>query len=84
MPDAESQALVAGRVICLSRNPLYLGFGLILLGAAILFGTLSPFLVVVVFMILIERRFIVTEEAMLEKKFGQVYLGDKEKVRRWI
>jgi len=35
-------------------------------------------------MILIKRRFILIEEAMLEQKFGQGYLGYKEKVRRWI
>ncbi|MGD0751758.1 MAG: isoprenylcysteine carboxylmethyltransferase family protein [Anaerolineales bacterium] len=83
-PYDESQALVTGGVFRISRNPMYLGFGLILFGAAILFGTLSPFLVIVVFMILIKRRFILIEEAMLEQKFGQGYLGYKEKVRRWI
>jgi len=84
IPYDESQALVTGGVFRFSRNPMYLGFALILAGAAVLFGTLAPFLVVIVFMVLIERRFIRTEERMLETKFGQVYLDYKKKVRRWI
>ena len=63
---------------------MYLGFALILFGTAGLFGTLTPFLVVPVFMVLIEKDFIRGEEKMLEQKFGQIYLGYKQMVRRWI
>ena len=84
MPFAESQALVTSGVFRVTRNPMYLGFALILCGVAGLFGTLTPFLVVPVFMILIDGRFIWPEEMMLEQKFGQGYLDYKKKVRRWI
>jgi protein-S-isoprenylcysteine O-methyltransferase Ste14 len=83
-PFVESQALVVSGVYRLSRNPMYLGFALILFGAASLFGTLTPFLVVLLFVLLMETRFIRPEEKMLEQKFGEVYLGYKKCVRRWI
>src|SRR5208337_2720588 len=70
-PYDESQALITQGVFRFSRNPMYLGFALLLFGAAGLFGTLTPFLVTPVFMILIERRFIRGEEAMLEHTFGE-------------
>jgi protein-S-isoprenylcysteine O-methyltransferase Ste14 len=84
VPYAESKAMVTSGVFRFTRNPMYMGFTLILFGAAVLFGTLSPFLVIPFFMALIERRFIRTEEKMLELKFGQAYLDYKKKVRRWI
>lgn len=84
LPGAESLALVKGGVFRIGRNPMYLGFALILFGAAALFGTLTPFLVIPVFMILIERRFIRVEEAMLEQTFGPAYLDYKKMVRRWL
>ncbi len=67
-----------------SRNPMYFGFALILFGVAFLFGSLTPFLTVPLFMFLVERHFILGEEKMLESKFGQTYLDYKRAVRRWI
>jgi protein-S-isoprenylcysteine O-methyltransferase Ste14 len=83
-PYDESQVLVTRGVFQITRNPMYAGFALLLVGVATLFGTLTPFLVVPVFIILIEQRFIKTEEKMLENTFGAAYLNYKEKVRRWI
>ena len=63
---------------------MYLGMVLILLGIAILMGSLMPFFVVIVFATLMEVVFIKTEERMLEQKFGSVWLEYKKKVRRWL
>jgi protein-S-isoprenylcysteine O-methyltransferase Ste14 len=84
IPYDESQALVTRGVFQTSRNPMYLGFALLLAGTALVFGTLTPFLVVPVFMILIEWRFIRVEEKMLESRFGVAYLDYKKNVRRWV
>jgi protein-S-isoprenylcysteine O-methyltransferase Ste14 len=83
-PYEESSVLMTGGVFSLSRNPMYLGFVLLLAGVAILFGTLTPFFLLPIFVILIEKQFIINEENLLEKTFGQVYLDYKQKVRRWI
>ena len=50
---------------------MYLGFVLILLGIAVLLGSLTPWLVIPIFVILIDRVFIQTEERMLAEQFGQ-------------
>jgi protein-S-isoprenylcysteine O-methyltransferase Ste14 len=83
-PFEESAALVTDGVYRISRHPMYLGFVLILLGVAILLGSLTPFLIVPIFAIVIDRRFIVVEERMLAEKFGQAWLDYKARVRRWV
>jgi protein-S-isoprenylcysteine O-methyltransferase Ste14 len=83
-PFEESTTLVTSGVFRMSRNPMYFGSGLILSGIAILMGSLTPYGVIIIFMILIDNVFIKAEELMLEEKFGQAWLEYKRKVRRWI
>jgi len=63
---------------------MYLGMVLLLLGVAIVHGTLISFAFPVVFGILMELLFIPFEEANLERIFGKQYLEYKQRVRRWI
>ena len=84
VPFSPATSLVLGGPYRFTRNPMYLGMAGILLGAAILMGSLSPFAVIPAFMALIAERFIAPEEAMLERAFGRDYLGYKAKVRRWL
>ncbi len=67
-----------------SRNPMYLGIGLGLLGAAVFLGSLSAFAGPAVFFLVIHFGFIPFEEAFLEKQFGRHYSEYKKKVRRWL
>jgi protein-S-isoprenylcysteine O-methyltransferase Ste14 len=83
-PFEESSALVTSGVYRISRHPMYFGFVLILIGVAVIMGTLMPFLVIPVFAILIDTVFIRVEERMLEDKFGRAWLDYKRRVRRWI
>ncbi|MCI0477581.1 MAG: isoprenylcysteine carboxylmethyltransferase family protein, partial [Anaerolineales bacterium] len=83
-PFEESAALVTSSVYRISRHPMYLGFVLILVGVAIVLGSLTPFVIIPIFAILMDVVFIQVEERMLEEKFGQVWLEYKRKVRRWI
>jgi protein-S-isoprenylcysteine O-methyltransferase Ste14 len=83
-PFVESTVLVTQGVFRYSRNPMYLGFSTLLAGAAFLLGSLMPFVVVLVFAILMDRLFVTAEEKMLADKFGQSYLDYKRRVRRWI
>ncbi len=84
VPFSPATSLVLGGPYRFTRNPMYLGMAGILLGAAILTGSLSPFAVIPAFMALIAERFIAPEEALLERAFGRDYLGYKAKVRRWL
>jgi protein-S-isoprenylcysteine O-methyltransferase Ste14 len=83
-PFEKSTALVVTGVFQISRHPMYLGMVLILLGIAILMGTLTPLIVVVVFGILMEWVFVRTEERMLEEQFETTWLAYKKKVRKWV
>lgn len=67
-----------------SRNPMYLGMLVVLLGLFLLLGTLTPVLVIPVFFWLIETHFVQPEEKMLEIQFGDAYLDYKRQVRRWL
>lgn len=83
-PFQDPSALVTGGPYRYSRNPIYLGLVLALIGIGLLLGTLSPFVVVPVFICLIQQRFIQPEEAALEKTFGSAYGQYKRQVRRWL
>jgi len=83
-PFEESSALVTSGVYRISRHPMYFGFVLILIGVAVIMGSLTPFLIVPAFAILIDVVFIRVEERMLEDEFGRTWLNYKRQVRRWI
>jgi protein-S-isoprenylcysteine O-methyltransferase Ste14 len=68
----------------LSRNPMYVGLLLGLLGVAMLRGTV-PFLAVPLVLFLVLRTaFIPYEEARMERLFGDAYLAWKARTRRWL
>jgi protein-S-isoprenylcysteine O-methyltransferase Ste14 len=83
-PFEDSAALITSGVYRLSRHPMYLGLVLILVGIAVLLGSLTPFFVIPAFAILLDRRFIVVEERMLGQRFGESWVEYKAGVRRWI
>lgn len=83
-PGKESEELIENGVFNISRNPMYLGMAMILLGIAIILGSFIPFFVVVIFVYLIENFFIKVEESMLEKTFEEKWINYKEQTRRWI
>ena len=80
----ESSSLVVSGMYRITRNPMYLGMVTILLGIAVLTGSLTPFMVPVIFVPLLNRRVIRHEEAMLEEAFGDEYRDYRRRVRRWM
>lgn len=83
-PFERSSALAVGSVYSISRNPMYLGFVLILAGIAILLRALSQWVVVIGFAILIQRIFIRIEERMLAKQFGALWDAYCKHTPRWV
>ena len=84
VPFRESSYLIREGIFGFSRNPIYLGMIIFLLGLWIYLGSLTPVFVVPLFSWLIQELFIKEEERMLEDKFGEDYLEYKVTVRRWI
>jgi protein-S-isoprenylcysteine O-methyltransferase Ste14 len=82
-PSKASQ-LVTGRVYRLSRNPMYLGLLLLLVGWALWLGSASPWLVPPLFVIVITVAQIVPEEEALGRLFGERYRAYRQSVPRWI
>lgn len=83
-PFDSSSILITEGVFQWSRNPMYLGMTLILLGIVTLLGSISPFIVLCLFVILMDVVFIRPEEAKMEKEFGDAFRQYKQKIRRWI
>ena len=83
-PFQESSSLVRSGPFRLSRNPMYLCMAVVLLGAGILMGTLTPLLVIPAFAAWIRHRFIRVEETMMTEAFGEEYEAYRRSVRRWI
>jgi protein-S-isoprenylcysteine O-methyltransferase Ste14 len=83
-PFQESSELVVQGPFHVTRNPMYLSLTTVLLGVAVLLGSLTPFFVIPIFVLIINRRFIPVEESMLERRFGESYRNYQGRVRRWI
>lgn len=77
-------ALITSGPFKFSRNPIYLSMAIILFGVVLILGSLSPFISPIVFIIIINKIFIPTEENNLAKVFGKKYIAYKRSVNRWI
>jgi protein-S-isoprenylcysteine O-methyltransferase Ste14 len=67
-----------------TRNPIYLGMFLGLIGLAIAFDNLWLLMMLVPFALVIRYGVVAREEAYLERKFGDVYRGYSSRIRRWL
>jgi protein-S-isoprenylcysteine O-methyltransferase Ste14 len=83
-PFEEATTLVTAGFYRFTRNPMYMGMFLMLLGVAFLLGSISVLLPVLLFMLVIRNNFVLGEERFLEAAFGQCYLDYKSAVRRWL
>ncbi len=83
-PFEESTALVTSGPFSKSRNPMYFGMVLVLVGVALMLGSFSPWLVLPAFVYVIQTFFIRPEEADLAEKFPTEYESYRKSVRRWF
>src|SRR5215470_15281112 len=67
-----------------TRNPIYLGMFLGLVGLAVAFDDLWLLMLLVPFALIIRYGVVAREEAYLERKFGDVYRTYRSRVRRWL
>jgi protein-S-isoprenylcysteine O-methyltransferase Ste14 len=82
-PEATSSLVVSG-VYAFTRNPMYLGFFLVLIGWAIFLSNALAFLLLALFIFYMNRFQIEPEERALSSRFGQEFIAYKSRVRRWL
>lgn len=80
----EPDKLITDGLFRFSRNPMYLGFSIALLGAALFAGSLAMLIIVVMFVVVSDRHYIQYEENVMRNKFGNSYSDYCQSVRRWI
>jgi protein-S-isoprenylcysteine O-methyltransferase Ste14 len=83
-PFMDSRTLVAEGPFRFTRNPMYLGGLLILVGLAVALGSTTPFLITPIVFWLALAHFIRPEERDLERQFGNRYRDYCRQVRRWL
>lgn len=83
-PHGSVHSLVMNGVYRFTRNPIYLGFLLMVIGLPLNSGLYSGILVAPFFAITLNRLVIEKEEAYLENKFKEQYTSHRSKVKRWL
>lgn len=84
VPHRTPSRLIQSGIFNRSRNPIYLGDALILAGLVLRFDALLSLVLVPLFVWVIERRFIVTEENRMRRTFHADFARYERKVRRWL
>jgi protein-S-isoprenylcysteine O-methyltransferase Ste14 len=67
-----------------TRNPIYLGMMMSLVGLAIAFDSIWSLAALVFFFLIIRYGVVAREEAYLDRKFGDLYRSYRARVRRWL
>jgi protein-S-isoprenylcysteine O-methyltransferase Ste14 len=81
---SKSSRLVTGGIFRVSRNPMYLGLSLLLIGCALGLGSASPWCIPPLFVVLITRVQIIPEEQALGGLFGEPYAAYCQRTARWL
>lgn len=84
LKPASTTSLVKSGVYQISRNPMYLGFALLLFAWAIYLGSLWPVFGVMAFALFITRFQILPEERAMRSLFGREFEECSKAVRHWF
>jgi protein-S-isoprenylcysteine O-methyltransferase Ste14 len=84
LDPSKATLLVTDGIFSLTRNPMYLGLLLLLVGWAIWLGSASVWLVPPLFWVVITFGQIIPEERALTRLFGEQYVTYKGEVARWF
>lgn len=82
-PDTASSLVTSG-IYRFTRNPMYLGLSVVLLGLGLFLSSPWVLLWVPVFMAYIQRFQVLPEEQAMQKLFGESFTKYRQSVRRWL
>ena len=80
----DPDVLVTNGPFRITRNPMYLGFALLLLGLAVGLGSLTPFVGPIAFVAAAAGWYIPFEERRMIEEFGATYDEYRARVPRWL
>lgn len=83
-PTAETTSFIVSDIYRLTRNPMYLGMIMILIGIALLVGSWPYYFVAIVYAVILNHVFCPYEERKLLEQYGIEYADYTVSVRRWI
>lgn len=83
-PHGSASHLVTSGIYRFTRNPIYLGFLLMVIGLPLNSGLYWGIVLAPFYMMTMTRLVIQPEEAYLEKKFKDRYASYTSRVRRWL
>jgi len=83
-PHGSVSNIISSGIYRFTRNPIYLGFMLMLIGLPLFLSNYWGLILAPVLMITFNNLVIQHEEAYLEKKFREQYTSYKSRVRRWL
>jgi protein-S-isoprenylcysteine O-methyltransferase Ste14 len=84
MAPEETSALVITGAYRWTRNPMYLGMLLILIGWALWLSNVVALIVLPLFVVYLNRFQILPEERALQARFGAEFERYRRSVRRWL
>ena len=84
VPHRMPSALIQTGIFKRTRNPIYLGDALILAGLILRWDAVLSLPLIPIFVWIIERRFILTEETRMRREFRAQFAQYERKTRRWM
>jgi len=84
LPIRPATELVQDGPFRFTRNPMYVSFGILYIGIALLLDSLWGLFLLIPVILVINFYVIAKEESYLTRKFGDEYRNYMTKVRRWI
>jgi len=83
-PTHPTSRLITTGVYRVTRNPMYLGMSMMLVGVACIFGTLPFYAAAALYVLILDRGFCRFEGNKLTATFGRNYDDYRNRVRRWL
>ena len=83
-PTARTASMITHGPYRFTRNPMYLGMILMMLGPALYFGTPPFYFAAIGYFVILNNVFCPYEEIKLLNAFGGEYMQYRERVRRWF
>lgn len=84
VPHRDADRLVQSGIFSRTRNPIYVGDAMVLMGLILYWDAVLALPLVPIFVWTLEKRFVIPEENRLRVKFRADFARYCQKVRRWV